>query len=103
MIVKDTFDNISEITTAIERRMRQADFRPFYQIYNSKWTRLLMAQNISQNPGKMICLTLRNMTLLPDMPGLALLIVLIFTPYIELRRDISSTHYFLRIRIRKLQ
>lgn len=54
---------------------------------------LLVAQTITQDARDMAHLTLRNTTLLPNIPGLASLIILIFTPYMELRRDPLGTHY----------
>ncbi|XP_011352602.1 probable ATP-dependent RNA helicase spindle-E isoform X2 [Ooceraea biroi] len=53
---------------------------------------LLVAQIINQSP-ETKRLTLRNTTLLPDTPGLASLIALIFTPYMELRRNVLGTSY----------
>lgn len=54
---------------------------------------LLVAQVISEGYHEITRLILRNTTLLPDMPGLASLIALIFTPYMELRRDTLGTRY----------
>lgn len=53
----------------------------------------LVAQNIQQSPQHMQRLILRNTTLLPDTPGFVSLIILIFTPYMELRRDPLGVHY----------
>ncbi|XP_020288547.1 probable ATP-dependent RNA helicase spindle-E [Pseudomyrmex gracilis] len=52
----------------------------------------LVAQTVVRNPHTKN-LTLRNTTLLPDIPGLEALINLMFTPYIELRRDPLGTYY----------
>lgn len=52
----------------------------------------LVAQGINRHQN-MSHLTLRNTTLLPNMPGLASLIALIFTPYMELRRSPLGTYY----------
>ncbi|GAB1862348.1 Putative ATP-dependent RNA helicase TDRD9 [Camponotus japonicus] len=54
---------------------------------------ILVAQNISQSTKNIAHLILRNTTLLPNMPGLASLITLIFTPYMELRRSPLGTYY----------
>lgn len=54
---------------------------------------LLVSQSITQDARNESHLVLRNTTLLPNMPGLASLIILIFTPYMELRRDPLGTHY----------
>lgn len=53
----------------------------------------LVAQNITRNSKNMTHLILRNTTLLPNMPGLAALVTLIFTPYMELRRSPMGTYY----------
>ncbi|XP_032673837.1 probable ATP-dependent RNA helicase spindle-E isoform X2 [Odontomachus brunneus] len=53
----------------------------------------LVAQNIHQQTKGTDRLTLRNTTLLPDTPGFASLIILIFTPYMELRRDPLGVRY----------
>lgn len=52
----------------------------------------LVAQTVVRSSNKHH-LTLRNTTLLPNIPGLETLIILIFTPYIELRRDPLGTYY----------
>lgn len=54
---------------------------------------LLVAQCINQHSDNEGHLTLRNTTLLPNMPGLTALITLIFTPYMELRRSPLGTYY----------
>lgn len=54
---------------------------------------ILVAQNINQSIKNVAHLTLRNTTLLPNTPGLASLITLIFTPYMELRRSPLGTYY----------
>lgn len=53
----------------------------------------LVAQNITRDSKNMTHLILRNTTLLPNTPGLATLISLIFTPYMELRRSPMGTYY----------
>ncbi|XP_024881592.1 probable ATP-dependent RNA helicase spindle-E [Temnothorax curvispinosus] len=53
----------------------------------------LVAQNISRDSKNMSHLILRNTTLLPTTPGLASLVTLIFTPYMELRRSPMGTYY----------
>ncbi|KAL0112947.1 hypothetical protein PUN28_012296 [Cardiocondyla obscurior] len=53
----------------------------------------LVAQSISRDVNNTDHLRLRNTTLLPTVPGLAALIVLIFTPYMELRRSPMGTYY----------
>ncbi|KAK9299728.1 hypothetical protein QLX08_007354 [Tetragonisca angustula] len=54
--------------------------------------RLLVAASVSQN---ITCnnLILYNTTLMPHLPGLTALLVLIFTPYMELRRNNFGTYY----------
>ncbi|XP_068981713.1 probable ATP-dependent RNA helicase spindle-E [Bombus flavifrons] len=54
--------------------------------------RLLVAASISQS-ARGQNLTLYNTTLMPRIPGLTALIVLIFTPYMELRRNNFGTCY----------
>ncbi|KAL6256192.1 hypothetical protein P5V15_012308 [Pogonomyrmex californicus] len=54
---------------------------------------LLVAQEIVRNSKNETHLVLRNTTLLPNTPGLASLINLIFTPYMELRRSPLGTYY----------
>lgn len=54
--------------------------------------RLLVAASISQS-ARGQNLTLYNTTLMPRIPGLTALIVLIFTPYMELRRNNFGTSY----------
>lgn len=54
--------------------------------------RLLVASLVSQSPNG-AHLTLRNTTLLPNLPGLTSLICLLFAPKIELRRNPSGSHY----------
>ena len=54
--------------------------------------RLLVAASVSQNVSSHH-LTLYNTTLMPYLPGLTALIVLIFTPYMELRRNNFGTYY----------
>lgn len=54
---------------------------------------ILVAQSINQSSKNIAHLILRNTTLLPNMPGLASLITLIFTPYMELRRSVLGTYY----------
>lgn len=54
--------------------------------------RLLVSSNVSQSVNGN-CLTLRNTTLLPNLPGLTTLICLLFAPKIELRRSVSGSHY----------
>ncbi|EFN75974.1 probable ATP-dependent RNA helicase spindle-E [Harpegnathos saltator] len=53
----------------------------------------LVAESIHIKQRNVEHLVLRNTTLLPDTPGFASLIILIFTPYMELRRDPLGTHY----------
>lgn len=53
----------------------------------------LVAQSITRDSKNMSHLILRNTTLLPSIPGLASLITLIFTPYMELRRSPMGTYY----------
>lgn len=54
---------------------------------------LLVAQTINRSSKNIAHLILRNTTLLPNTPGLASLITLIFTPYMELRRSPLGTYY----------
>ncbi|KOC61958.1 putative ATP-dependent RNA helicase spindle-E [Habropoda laboriosa] len=54
--------------------------------------RLLVAGSISQSSYNQN-LTLYNTTLMPRLPGWTALIVLIFTPYMELRRNDFGTYY----------
>ncbi|CAD1468090.1 unnamed protein product [Heterotrigona itama] len=54
--------------------------------------RLLVAASVSQNIPSHY-LTLYNTTLMPRLPGLTALIVLIFTPCMELRRNNFGTYY----------
>ncbi|XP_050464010.1 probable ATP-dependent RNA helicase spindle-E isoform X2 [Cataglyphis hispanica] len=54
---------------------------------------LLVAQTINRSSKNDAHLILRNTTLLPNTPGLASLITLIFTPYMELRRNPLGTYY----------
>ncbi|XP_072748336.1 probable ATP-dependent RNA helicase spindle-E isoform X2 [Anoplolepis gracilipes] len=54
---------------------------------------ILVAQTINQSTKNVMHLILRNTTLLPNTPGLASLITLIFTPYMELRRSPLGTYY----------
>nr|XP_034176745.1 probable ATP-dependent RNA helicase spindle-E [Osmia lignaria]XP_034176746.1 probable ATP-dependent RNA helicase spindle-E [Osmia lignaria]XP_034176747.1 probable ATP-dependent RNA helicase spindle-E [Osmia lignaria] len=54
--------------------------------------RLLVAGSVSQNASG-TNLTLFNTTLMPRLPGLTALMVLIFTPYMELRRNSFGTYY----------
>ncbi|TGZ49356.1 putative ATP-dependent RNA helicase spindle-E, partial [Temnothorax longispinosus] len=53
----------------------------------------LVAQNISRDSKNMLHLILRNTTLLPTTPGLASLVILIFTPCMELRRSPMGIYY----------
>lgn len=53
----------------------------------------LVAQSIHHHARMNDYLILRNTTLLPDTPGFASLIILIFTPYMELRRDLLGVRY----------
>lgn len=53
---------------------------------------LLVAGIVSQNVSG-TKLTLRNTTLIPDIPGLTALLALIFTPRMELRRNSFGTSY----------
>lgn len=53
----------------------------------------LVAQNVQQQAKGTGGLILRDTTLLPDTPGFASLIILIFTPYMELRRDPLGVRY----------
>ncbi|XP_014473196.1 PREDICTED: putative ATP-dependent RNA helicase TDRD9 isoform X2 [Dinoponera quadriceps] len=53
----------------------------------------LVAQNIHQCVKNAQRLILQNTTLLPDTPGFASLIILMFTPYIEMRRDPLGVRY----------
>ncbi|XP_014470956.1 PREDICTED: probable ATP-dependent RNA helicase spindle-E isoform X2 [Dinoponera quadriceps] len=55
-------------------------------------TRLLVAQSINRL-SESDYLSLRNTTLLPNMPGLAALLVLIFAPRVELRCSPLATRY----------
>uniref|UniRef100_V9IL58 ATP-dependent RNA helicase spindle-E n=1 Tax=Apis cerana TaxID=7461 RepID=V9IL58_APICE len=54
--------------------------------------RLLVAGSVSQNISGHH-LTLYNTTLMPRLPGLTALIILIFTPYMELRRNNFGSYY----------
>ncbi|KMQ93554.1 atp-dependent rna helicase tdrd9 [Lasius niger] len=54
---------------------------------------ILVAQTVSRSSKNITQLYLRNTTLLPNTPGLASLITLIFTPYMELRRSPLGTYY----------
>ena len=54
--------------------------------------RLFVSSIVSQNQSG-TQLTLRNTTLLPNIPGLTALICLMFAPKIELRRSSSGSHY----------
>lgn len=54
--------------------------------------RLLVAGTVSQNTAG-TALSLRNTTLLPNVPGLTALICLIFAPKIELRRSTNGSYY----------
>lgn len=60
---------------------------------NSPRSFLLVAQVIQQSATNTEHLILRNTTLLPDTPGFMSLIILIFTPYMELRRDPLGVRY----------
>lgn len=53
--------------------------------------RLLVAQNISKSNKNV--LKLRNTTFLPNIPGLAALLSLVFAPHIELRCNSRRTYY----------
>ncbi|XP_014218536.1 probable ATP-dependent RNA helicase spindle-E isoform X2 [Copidosoma floridanum] len=54
--------------------------------------RLLVSSLVSQNQSS-TTLTLRNTTLMPNIPGLTALLCLIFTPKMELRRSSGGTYY----------
>lgn len=54
---------------------------------------ILVAQTIQQSAKNNLFLYLHNTTVLPNTPGLSSLIVLIFTPYMELRRSPMGTYY----------
>lgn len=54
--------------------------------------RLLVAGSVSQSVNSRN-LTLYNTTLMPRIPGLTVLFTLIFTPYMELRRNNFGTYY----------
>ncbi|XP_024872518.1 probable ATP-dependent RNA helicase spindle-E, partial [Temnothorax curvispinosus] len=53
--------------------------------------RLLVAQNVNKTIQD--CLTLKNTTLLSNIPGLAALLALIFAPCVELRCNSRKTYY----------
>ena len=54
--------------------------------------RLLVAGSVNENPtGEN--LTLRDTTLMPNLPGLTAILALLFTPRMELRRNSTGSHY----------
>ncbi|XP_029166028.1 probable ATP-dependent RNA helicase spindle-E [Nylanderia fulva] len=86
-----------ELTSAGKLKKATIDFNSVNCIlldddHDQSLGRLLVAQIVSQGSNSGI-LILRNTTFLPNIPGLAALLTLSFTPYMELRCNSRRTYY----------